>query len=271
MRGDRDFALSLMGRMIFSCLVDADFKDTERFYVSLGEIKADRTWPLLADILDGFIERFDAHIAAFGALQTELDRIRGDILSHVRDRASEPPGVFTLTVPTGGGKTLASLGFALDHARRYGHRRIIVGIPFTAIIEQTAAVFRHIFGADHVLEHHSAIDEEAMSRKERGQRDKLKLAMEDWAAPVVVTTNVQLFESLFAARPSRARKLHNIANSVLILDEAWIETSRTSPPSRSHHRRHQIRRGGAGEDGGGVEAGGDCAVVEAAVAAEAGR
>jgi len=112
-------------------------------------------------------------------------------------------------VPTGGGKTLASLGFALDHARRHGHSRIIAAIPFTSIVDQTAAIFKHVLGEDNVLEHHSSIDDEKQAN--RDWRDKLKLAMEDWAAPLVVTTNVQLFESLFSSRPSRCRKLHNIA------------------------------------------------------------
>jgi CRISPR-associated endonuclease/helicase Cas3 len=151
----------------------------------------------------------------------ELNRLRGDILAHVRSKAFETPGLFTLTVPTGGGKTLTSLAFALDHALRWGHRRIIYAIPFTSIIDQTAAVFRDILGKDNVLEHHSAIDDDKVDREDDWKsRDKLKLAMEDWAAPIVVTTNVQLFESLFAAKTSRARKVHNIANSLIILDEA---------------------------------------------------
>ena len=150
--------------------------------------------------------------------------LRAEILDHVRSRAGDPPGLFTLTVPTGGGKTLASLGFALDHAKAHGLDRIVYAIPFTSIIDQTAAIFRDVLGDDIVLEHHSAIeDEEPDAPRECGSAkaaDKLKLAMEDWAAPVVVTTNVQLFESLFAARTSRCRKLHNLAGAVIILDEA---------------------------------------------------
>ncbi|HTO32819.1 MAG TPA: CRISPR-associated endonuclease Cas3'' [Pararhizobium sp.] len=130
-RSERDFALSFMGRMIFSCLVDADFKDTEGFYISLGKTRADRAWTPLATLLDDFLARFDAHIARFGAADGDLNRLRSDILRHVRGGADRQPGLFTLTVPTGGGKTLASLGFALDHARRHGHRRIIYAIPFT--------------------------------------------------------------------------------------------------------------------------------------------
>lgn len=219
-----DFALAFLGRMVFSCLVDADFKDTEDFYVSLGEREADRQWPALGDLLDGFIARFEQHMAqvrakpASGEAQQAVNDLRSEVLSKARAGAESEPGFFTLTVPTGGGKTLASLGFALEHAKIHGHRRIIYAIPFTSIIDQTAAIFRDVLGGEHVLEHHSNIDEEKFDARE--QRDKLKLAMEDWAAPVIVTTNVQLFESLFSARPSRARKLHNIANSVIILDEA---------------------------------------------------
>lgn len=207
------FDLSLAGRMVFSCLVDADFRDTEAFY-GKTDPKA-REWPALADELPGMRAAFDRRIAGFSG--GDLNRLRGDILTHIRARAALPPGLFTLTVPTGGGKTLASLGFALDHALAHGHRRIIYAIPYTSIIDQTAATFREMFGDRLVLEHHSAIDSENPGAE---GRDKLRLAMEDWAAPLVVTTNVQLFESLFAARPSRCRKLHNIAGSVIILDEA---------------------------------------------------
>ncbi len=214
------FQVALLGRMIFSCLVDADYKDTEHFYHRIEGRSVDRHWPALADILPGLIARYDDHMARFGQPIGKLNRLRASILAHVRGRAGEAPGLYTLTVPTGGGKTLASLGFALDHARAHGHSRIIYSIPFTSIIDQTAAIFKEVLGEDFVLEHHSAIDDETPEAERRAGRDKLKLAMEDWAAPIVVTTNVQLFESLFAARTSRARKLHNIAGSIIILDEA---------------------------------------------------
>jgi len=216
------FQLAVLGRMIFSCLVDADFKDTERFYDMVEGRSADREWPELAKILPDLIGRFDRFMTRFGPPVGTLNTLRADILTHVRGRAGDAPGLYTLTVPTGGGKTLASLGFALDHARTHGHRRIIYAIPFTSIIDQTAAVFREVLGddGDIVLEHHSAIEDENSKAEGYAGRDKLKLAMEDWAAPIVVTTNVQLFESLFAARGSRARKLHNIAGSIIILDEA---------------------------------------------------
>jgi CRISPR-associated endonuclease/helicase Cas3 len=215
------FQLALMGRLIFSSLVDADFKDTEAFYCALDGVQKDRDWPQLPDILPGLRSRFDAYMADLPARDSALSALRATILTHVRAKAADSPGLFTLTVPTGGGKTLTSLGFALDHAHIHGHRRIIYAIPFTSIIDQTAAIFAEALGGDIVLEHHSAIDAEPLDEQRgRQSRDKLKLAMEDWAAPVVVTTNVQFFESLFAARTSRARKLHNIAGSIIILDEA---------------------------------------------------
>lgn len=217
---NRDFDLSVAVRMLFSCLVDADFRDTEAFYAALKRQRPDRTWRTLVESLGDFTRAFDAHMADF-APDSPLNALRHVILTHVRARAAMAPGLFTLTVPTGGGKTLASLGFALDHACLHGASRIIYAIPFTSIIDQTAAQFKDILGADTVLEHHSAIEEETDDpRGFRAARDKLRLAKEDWAAPVIVTTNVQLFESLFAARTGRARKLHNIAGSIIILDEA---------------------------------------------------
>ncbi len=225
----RDFTLSFVGRMLFSCLVDADYRDTESFYDKFEGTERDRVWPALPDILPDLIGKFDRAMAdkAATSKDTAVNRLRGEILTHVRERAALKPGLFTLTVPTGGGKTLASLGFALDHAARNGHRRIIYAIPFTSIIDQTAKIFRDVLGEDVILEHHSAIEEEKFDQLARNdkadrleRREKLRLAMEDWAAPIVVTTNVQLFESLFAARPSRCRKLHNIAKSIIILDEA---------------------------------------------------
>jgi CRISPR-associated endonuclease/helicase Cas3 len=214
------FQLGFLGRMIFSCLVDADYRDTECFYAALEGWTPDRHWPALAAVLGDLLHRFEAHMAG-KPMHGPVNRLRREILDHVRARAGEKPGLFTLTVPTGGGKTLASLGFALDHARTHGLTRIVYVIPFTSVVDQTAAVFREVLGPEHILEHHSAIEDDRTARDDRiSGRDKLRLAMEDWAAPVVVTTNVQLFESLFAARSGRCRKLHNLARSVIVLDEA---------------------------------------------------
>jgi CRISPR-associated endonuclease/helicase Cas3 len=222
------FQLQMFGRMLFSCLIDADRRDTEAFYVGAEGKSVDRDWPALSAIVDVLVARFDAHMAGVRAqaAETRLGRLRTEILTHARSKAGLPRGVFTLDVPTGGGKTLASLGFALDHARAHGMDRIVYGIPFTSIIDQTAAIFCDVLGKEIVLEHHSAIEDERQDRtppEKEGEPDiqgKMRLAMEDWAAPVIVTTNVQLFESLFAARTSRCRKLHNLVNAVIILDEA---------------------------------------------------
>jgi CRISPR-associated endonuclease/helicase Cas3 len=216
-QGRGQFQLSFLGRMIFSCLVDADFLDTESYYKRIENRKAirDGLQPSLKEIRT----RLDMHLSSFKA-NSAVNKIRADILSAVRCRAEIAPGAFSLTVPTGGGKTLASLAFALDHAIAHGLRRIIYVIPFTSIVEQNAAVFRQALGdlGGAVLEHHSAfVDDKSQSLQ---SRDKLKLAMENWDAPIIVTTSVQFFESLFAARPSGCRKLHNIAGSVVILDEA---------------------------------------------------
>jgi len=216
-------ALAFFGRMLFSALVDADFRDTEAFYARAEDKTRDRDWPRLPDVVDGLIARLDARMAELAgkAEDTPVNRLRGEVLGHVRAGAEKPTGLFTLTVPTGGGKTLASLAFALDHAKRHGLERIVYAIPFTSVIDQTAKIFRDVLddeGGNLVLEHHSSIDEARLG--EREARDKLRLAMEDWAAPIVVTTNVQLFESLHSHRPSRVRRLHNLARAVIVLDEA---------------------------------------------------
>jgi len=230
--GERDklcYQLAFLGRMLFSCLVDADFRDTERFYADAEGRSLDRDWPRLPEIVDDLISHFDRYMRQkqASAADTAVNRLRAEILAHVVARAQADRGLFTLTVPTGGGKTLASLAFALEHAKRHGLERIIYAIPFTSIIDQTAAVFCEVFeddANDIILEHHSAIDEEHIEDENRSHRreasDKLRLAMEDWAEPIVVTTNVQIFESLHSHRPSRCRRLHNLTKSVIILDEA---------------------------------------------------
>ena len=208
--GQRDYALWI--RLLFSCLVDADFLDTEQFMAPEKAALRSRY-----SALDELEPRFDAYMTALAAQadSTPVNLSRAAVLTCCRKAASQSPGLFSLTVPTGGGKTLASLAFALKHARQHGHRRIIYVIPYTSIIEQTADVFRRVFGDDAVLEHHSNLDSDRENPHSR-------LAAENWDAPLIVTTNVQFFESLFAARSSRTRKLHNILNSVVILDEAQL-------------------------------------------------
>ena len=217
------FCAAFLVRMLFSALVDADYLDTEAYYTGLeGTPTARGKHPDLAELS----RRLEAHLDSLqaNAERRDVNDVRAEVLAHARQGAAERQGVFALTVPTGGGKTLASLAFALDHAGRHGLDRVIYVIPYMSIIEQTASVFRDALRggdgrpADFVIEHHSTFDEERIGDRESSR--KLHLAMENWDAPIIVTTAVQFFESLFANRPSRCRKLHNIANSVVILDEA---------------------------------------------------
>jgi CRISPR-associated endonuclease/helicase Cas3 len=199
-------------RMLFSCLVDADYLDTERFmnpesfakrgkYTTLKELKV----------------LFDNHMVKLSqnAPATYINRIRDDVFKQCIRSGKKEPGFFSITVPTGGGKTLSTMAWALEHAAKYNKSRIIFAIPYTSIITQTVQVYRDIFGEANVIEHHSNIDEEANLQDQ-------KLATENWDAPIVVTTNVQLFESLYANKTSRCRKLHNLVNSIIILDEAQM-------------------------------------------------
>lgn len=219
------FQLAFLTRMIFSSLVDADFLDTEGFYNATEKRPDHRNAGAAPPTLIMLREQLDIYLGGFKA-DSSVNHLRADVLRHVRSQAEHAPGLFALTVPTGGGKTLASLAFALDHAIRHGLRRVIFVIPFTSIVEQNAEVFRQAlgpFGKAAVLEHHSAFIESSPPRNDPEKyqsAQKLRLAMENWDAPIVVTTAVQFFESLFAAKPSRCRKLHNIAASVVILDEA---------------------------------------------------
>lgn len=220
---DLPYTLAFLGRMIFSCLVDADFIETERFYAAAeGETRERGCHTPLTELRD----RLDAHMATFEGRPGALNAHRAEILSHARARSALAPGLFTMTVPTGGGKTLASLAFALDHAVHHGLDRVIYVIPYTSIIEQTAAIFRDALKDDtgdspDVLEHHGNVDwDAAETLVERDILSKLRRAAENWDVPVVVTTAVQFFESLHASRTSRCRKLHNLVNSVIVLDEA---------------------------------------------------
>ncbi|MBT9165063.1 MAG: CRISPR-associated nuclease/helicase Cas3 [candidate division WS2 bacterium] len=198
--------------MLFSCLVDADFLDTEVFInKSQSSLRGDYSGlSALNDKLVDYLNKL-----SYEAPDTLVNKHRNQILQQCLSAADKTHGLFSLTVPTGGGKTLSSLAFAMKHAIKYGMKRVIYVIPYTSIIEQNANVFREIFGDDAVIEHHSNI--------EINEDDyKSQLAAENWDAPLIVTTNVQFFESLFHNRTSRCRKIHNITNSVIILDEAQM-------------------------------------------------
>lgn len=207
------FGFALWVRMLFSCLVDADFLDTEAHF-DAGKPARREGFPTLGQMRLALA----VHMTTMPMADTPVNALRADVLRQCNSKATLSAGFFSLTVPTGGGKTLSSLAFALEHAKAHCKRRIIYAIPYTSIIEQTADVFRGVFkdlGEEVLIEHHSQADS---SEKEETARSRL--ACENWDAPLVVTTNVQLFESLFAAKTSRCRKLHNLVNSVIVLDEA---------------------------------------------------
>lgn len=222
-KGSLGVSCAFLTRMIYSALVDADFQETEEFVRGKQSRGGFQTIEELSTLFNNHLHRFDHP-------QREIDRKRNETLQACIDKASLKPGFFTLTVPTGGGKTLASMAFALNHARQNGLHRVIYVIPFTTIIEQNASKFKEILGEKNVLEHHSYFDWERLKQKESDEKEnqtnevytKLKLAAENWDIPIVVTTNVQFFESLYANRSRRCRKLHNIAKSVIIFDEAQM-------------------------------------------------
>jgi CRISPR-associated endonuclease/helicase Cas3 len=217
---ERGLDLALWIRMLFSCLVDADYLDTENYMDK--EMSLHRgsycSIPELLDRFKMYCEDLDRK-----SNNTKVNEIRRQIRSRCIQAAKEEQGIFSLSVPTGGGKTLSSLAFALEHARQHQLQRIIYVIPYTSIIEQNADVFRSALGDDQVVENHSSLDDDLITVKSR-------LAAENWDAPVIVTTNVQFFESLFAAKPGRCRKLHNIVGSVVILDEAQLVPSEFLTP-----------------------------------------
>lgn len=218
-RPDRMFFI----RMLYSCLVDADFLDTEQFmkhgHVQRGSDLIMNT--LCRRLLDHkTIKKWCANYDA-----SSLNGRRSEILRACIAAGEDPAPLRTLTVPTGGGKTISSLAYALVHAVRHGKDRIIYVIPYTSIIEQTADEFRKYLGNEAVLEHHYGVDyaiDQQQDEKAEKEISTQALATENWDAPIIVTTAVQFFESLFSDRPARCRKLHNIANSVVIFDEAQM-------------------------------------------------
>ncbi len=215
------YTFTFLLRMLYSCLVDADYLDTEAFFApDLARERAGGGLSLL-QIRDVLASRMAALHESSGHSEVNLARMH--IHSACIASAEGAPGLYTLTVPTGGGKTLSSLAFALNHAIRHGMDRVIYAIPFTSIVEQTASTFKSLFGPESVLEHHCNYDWSENSDAAEGPDSRIvseRLAMENWDARLIVTTNVQLFESIYSNKPSRCRKNHNLANSVIILDEA---------------------------------------------------
>ena len=209
------FTASFYTRMLYSCLVDADYLDTEAFMNGAPAPRGGGAAP--AELL----RRLQTYIAPWWDAKNELNRKRCSILRACLDAGENAAsGLFALTVPTGGGKTVSSLAFALAHAAAQGKTRVIYVIPYTSIIDQTAEVFRGILGDENVVEHHSGADFSMPEGEFDPRLYRKALATENWDAPVIVTTAVQFFESLYGNRASRCRKLHNIAGSIVVFDEA---------------------------------------------------
>ncbi|PID56163.1 CRISPR-associated helicase/endonuclease Cas3 [candidate division KSB3 bacterium] len=204
------YSLQFTVRMLYSVLTDSDFLDTEAFMNPKQSAERQRR----AESITNLYTKLEQHIATLTS-DTFINQKRARILGWCKEKARQEPGIFTLTVPTGGGKTISSMAFALKHAQQYNLRRVIYVIPYTSIITQNAEVFRRILDDDAVLEHHSNLDPKLATAHNR-------LASQNWDAPIIVTTNVQFFESFYHNRSSACRKLHNVADSVLIFDEAQM-------------------------------------------------
>ncbi len=200
--------------MLFSCLVDADYLNTEQFMSPQTERGTFDDLAVVSKRLDDFLMR-----KGWLCGETGLNRLRSEILCTVQAKAQQSAGLFTLTVPTGGGKTIASMAFALRHAIAHGMQRVIYVIPYCSILEQTQSIFESIFGVQNVIAHYATVDYGSTDESICSTR---MLAAENWDAPIILTTSVQFFESLYGNRPSQCRKLHNIANSVMIFDEAQM-------------------------------------------------
>ncbi len=217
-----ELQMEALQRMLFSALVDADFLDTEtHFDPEVPEFRGSNIDP--KQLWEGFQQDQDEFLAYAGE-RTVVNEVREEVYHFCVEAAERPQGIYRLSVPTGGGKTRSGLGFALRHAVEHDLDRVIFAVPYTSIIEQTASVYRGIFeelGESAVLEHHSAVSRENVSSGERQDEPwtRARLATQNWDAPLVVTTTVQLFESLFANRTSRCRKLHNLCRTVIVLDE----------------------------------------------------
>lgn len=228
----------LATRMIFSALVDADYLDTEahfqgdasgkRYRPSGPELQAQEALKLVLDHLK--------QLAGSTCASRDIREVRQKLLDDALKAAEADPGLFTFTAPTGSGKTLAMLAFALAHAQRHGLRRVVLAVPYLSILEQTAKIYRDLFepyfGHAYVLEHHSLAGLGEETKTDMDEKERLRrLHSENWDAPVVLTTNVQLLESLFSNRPSACRKLHRLARSVILFDEAQALPTRLAVPT----------------------------------------
>jgi CRISPR-associated endonuclease/helicase Cas3/CRISPR-associated endonuclease Cas3-HD len=235
----KGFSIGFYIRMVYSCLVDADFLDTEEFMdmAASEKRKGNEDFSVLNNLFKSYME-----IKNINNNKSQINTFRQEIYEDCIKAGRQDVNLFSLTVPTGGGKTLSSMAFALEHLKHNNLKKIICVIPYTSIIEQNAKQYKDIFGQENVLEHHSnfdfsevnvhtEVDSIIPSEKSEYSVEKLKYASENWDIPIIVTTNVQFFESLFANKSSRCRKIHNIANSVVIIDEAQMMPTKFLKPT----------------------------------------
>jgi CRISPR-associated endonuclease/helicase Cas3 len=221
-------------RMLFSTLVDADFLETEAHFARDAEgrkVYRPEAPPLNPQEALNVLDAELARLARGSSAAPEVNRLRADLLAACREAGPRERGLFTLSAPTGAGKTLAMLAFALHHAQAYGLRRVVIAVPFLSIIEQTAGIYRNLFGDRYVLEHHSLAGTHGGDGNGKNADRSSSQPAENWDAPLVVTTTVQLLESLFANRPSACRKLHRLAGSVILLDEVQTLPLRLAVPT----------------------------------------
>ena len=209
-------------RLLFSCLVDADFLDTEAFMDKERKGRRHEATSRYTP-LETLRDRLTKHMEGFST-EGKINEARRAFLNQCREHGRTcPKGYYSLFLPTGGGKTLSSMAWALETALKHKAKRIIYVIPYTSIITQTAGIFREIFGEENVLEHHSDISFSGDESSQEAERyERTRLLAENWEAPIIVTTNVQFFESLFSHKVSRSRKVHSIANSVVVFDEVQM-------------------------------------------------
>jgi CRISPR-associated helicase Cas3/CRISPR-associated endonuclease Cas3-HD len=209
----RGFAYATYIKMLFSSLVDADWTDTEEYVTGVKR----KSVPYSIEGLQNKLLKKIPHSDG-----SYINNIRAEILESCKSAAMGEQGLYTLTVPTGGGKTLSSLEFALGHALKHDLKRVIYVIPYTSIIEQNADAISNCIGKEFVLEHHSNVEIYSDENDDQDEINRLKWASENWNIPIILTTNVQFFESFFSNKPSKTRKLHNISESVIIFDEAQM-------------------------------------------------
>lgn len=236
-----NFAMQMLIRFLFSSLVDADRLDAQKFSEGENSVvlnKNNMSLEKMLEIFNDFMEK-----KRESSEENKINKIRNEIFESCIKKSSGGIGIYSLCVPTGGGKTLSSLAFALNHGVKNSKDRVIYSLPFMSIIEQNAKVYSNIFGEENVLEHHCNFNfsnefggddgnyspgkiekdlkiQNSTSEKER--KLKYKLSTENWDMPLIITTNVQFFESTYSSKTSSVRKLHNIFNSVIILDEAQV-------------------------------------------------